>query len=161
MAIISLLSGPLLGIAGTVISNWFKQKDAKINLDAKRIDYDHELALHKLNQTARSEELEGQAYLANMQMATETLTESYKHDTGYGKVPDKWVVLFRAVRPVLTIGLFFALLVILFLIDNTQYHMNGMTIQERIVTSLVTMFELSVTWWFGDRQINKATSKKE
>jgi hypothetical protein len=44
---------------------------------------------------------------------------------------------------------------IIFWFGDSNTITNGMSIQERIVASLLTMFEMAMTWWFADRQVSK------
>ena len=135
------------------------QKEKKIDLEELRLKQGHELELHRLNQSAKQEEYANAEYLAEITTAADTLKASYKHDSDYGTLPSKWVPWFRLIRPGLTIALFISLVVIFFTIGVDQYNINGMTVKEKIVVSIVTMFEIALTWWFADRQSSNRGAK--
>ena len=155
----TLLSGPVIGLIGKFLTSWMGQKDARISLDELRLKQDHELKLHQLNQKDAQEERASTEYVAEITLAADTLKASYKHDSEYGTLPSKWVPWFRAIRPGLTIALFISLMIIFFTIGVDQYNINGMTIKEKIVMSIVTMFEIALTWWFADRQSSNRGAK--
>lgn len=153
--ITALLSGPVIGLVGKFLTSWMGQREKKLDLQELDLKQNHELKLHELNQKAKQEEYQNEQYLVEVQTAADTLKASYKHDTEYGTLPSKWVPFFRAIRPVLTVAPFIALMFIFYTVGMEQFHINGLSIQEKITVSMITMFEIAFTWWFADRQMSK------
>lgn len=143
--LITLLSGPLLGIFGSVISGVTGYFERKQKIEERREEMAHERSLQELNMKARGQEIENEQAIATMNADSRNLAASYKHDASVGET-SIWVNnTLRLVRPVLTIYLLS--IVTYLVVANTA----GLTIQE-IAMKVLFLAEVAVSWWFADRR---------
>lgn len=140
----SLIGGPVLGALGSFVSN---AVGAFIDLKKQAQQNAHEIRLHELNLQARQAEQEHEAAIAEWQGRAEMMQASYAHDAGAGPTY-KWVAaILRLVRPVLT----FTLMAL-----TAWFFNEGAIGQEEMVRQVVFFLGVAITWWFGDRRMNRS-----
>ena len=141
--LMTALFGGATGILGTLVGKVAGYFEKKQELELMKESYKHELALQELNMSARAQELESEAAIAEMNNAAAMRSASYEHDASYGK-PYRWVItLLRLVRPILTI-----MLIILTCILFFQLSESG---QDEIASQVIFLTGMAISWWFGDR----------
>lgn len=155
----SLLAGPATGLFGSLVSNifggiagYFKRKQ---ELQAQKLQQDHETNLLQMNISARGQEMENEQMIAQMAAAADMLAASYQHDASYGPVSTKVAAVLRFVRPVLTLLLLILTGTIYFTSLDAATITVGeetMTIKDKVVMSVLFMTEAAVFWWFADRR---------
>ena len=145
----TIFGGPLLGILGSLASGWFKMKEKEAEALERQYDRGHELALLELQGEQRSQDREGELAIAQADAASRQVTASMRHDIELTKRESQWVTNIKALfRPGITL--------ILVLLDAAMFfkgvEVADLTpIREMIVTGIVFLTEVAVTWWFGDR----------
>lgn len=158
----TLLLGPAAGLVGSLLSNlfggigaYFKRKQ---DLEAQQLKQDHETKLLEMNIAARGQEMESEQLIAQADAMAQMLSASYRHDASYGPVSTAAAAWLRAVRPVLTFTLVLLTGAIFFYSSNTASITIGvevMTVHDKIITSVLLMTEIAVSWWFADRRMKK------
>jgi hypothetical protein len=149
--LIGSASGGALGIIGGVASGL-------LNFFQKRQDNKFELEKLSLRSNLQQGELAGELAKAREQGAADAFTASIKADTAL-RGEHKWVTSFRAfTRPGLT--WYFVLLMTGILAGYIAGVIALDTIDDPILQyGVVTVFNTTVmmiSWWFGQRQIEKS-----
>lgn len=141
--LMTALFGGATGILGTVVGKVAGYFEKKQELEMARENNKHELALQEMQISARAQELESEAAIAEMANASAMRTASYEHDASYGK-PYRWVVtLLRLVRPILTIMLIVLTAILFFNLSEEG--------QDEIASQVIFLTGMAISWWFGDR----------
>lgn len=141
--LMTALFGGATGILGTLVGKVAGYFEKKQELEIMKESYKHELALQELNISARAQELESEAAIAEMNNAASMRSASYEHDASYGK-PYRWVItLLRLVRPMLTIMLIILTGVLFFQLSEAG--------QDEIASQVIFLTGMAISWWFGDR----------
>ena len=145
----TILAGGATGIFGTFISKLFGVFDIWQNRINHRDDMQHEITLLKMQIDAKAAESEQESLIAQSKDASDIRVASYQHDSSYGTA-SQWVInILRFIRPILTLFL----LVAIFYIWSTG-HKTLMT-QGMILEFLTYASMTAITWWFGDRSLNR------
>tara|TARA_B100001564_G_C20641407_1_gene672336 strand:+ start:479 stop:916 length:438 start_codon:yes stop_codon:yes gene_type:complete len=128
-------SGGVLGLFGSLLSKGMGLIDGWQMRKSQAQIFAHEIRLLELQQ-------QYQQWHQQMQLQSQTVQASYRHDTSTGKA-DRWVInLLRLVRPCLTVGLILCVMV-LASADQLYY--------QSIADALLFCCTTAITWWFGDR----------
>ena len=148
MGIIDLIGmvagGPILGMIGSGITAFVAFKEKQLELEAQEKKYAHEANLTTLNIQARGQEMENEAWIAQVGAVSDMLKGSYEHDASYGPVSKKNAAALRWVRPGLT-GM-------LVLLTTAVFFASDGETQKSIAIMIVVMTEAAITWWFADRR---------
>lgn len=125
-----MITGAIVGVIGSVVNRgvaiFETRQQAKI--DEKR----------------RSDELE----LAKINAAKETMVATFTHDAAIGEGGSQWVANIRSlVRPAIT-GYGLLLITLLYFFADAAG-------KASIIASAVEMGTMSVTWWFGSRDLKR------
>ena len=137
--LITTLLGPVTGLVGSAVTSWFKEREARAALEAKKLDQAHELVL------------------LDKQAAIRGVAASYQHDMASAGKSYAWAEAIKTLtRPVLTLLLIALSAAIYFTIDPLVSSINEM--QQHIVYSVLFLTEVAVTWWFADRA--RASSRR-
>ncbi len=156
--IATILSGPLLGLLGSAFSSVMGYFEREQRMKADKAKHDHETRLLEMNIRARGQEMENEAWIAQMGATADMLAGSYEHDASYGPVSGNISAALRFVRPLLTLILVVLTGIIYFSVaDGAVIEIDGdtMTVRERVVISVLLMTEAAITWWFADRRISR------
>ena len=146
--IMTAITGGGFGAIGAIASKIMGVWEAKEERKNKALDFQHELALLDKQSALRQAETESELAIATAETAASLREASYAHDTRSGK-PYQWVVsILRLIRPVLTIGL-------LGILGSVYFYVADLSLQAEIVHAFIFMSVSSVTWWFGDRSMNR------
>ncbi len=147
----AVVTGGATGLIGTVIGGVAKHFERKQQTADKKLDYEHELTLHKLNASDRNDERESESKLAELNADLSLRTASYAHDTNYGK-PYKWVIsVLRLFRPVLTLGLVAGCFYVIPKLVNIDPALAPV-LADQYLYLVVT----AVVWWYGTRDTGKS-----
>jgi hypothetical protein len=135
----NVASGGLLGLVGNVASfgmNWFKSKQ----------EFEHQTKMLQLQSEAKTAEAASAIAVAREQGAAAAFTASIQAE-GLISGEHKWAKTFRAItRPGLTwAGLVSSIICGLFSIEN------DLVMATNIYTGMM------ISWWFGQRQIEKSS----
>ena len=148
--ILTMLLGPLTGIAGSAIgtlTKWLEHRQRMAELDRQQA---HELKLQQLNIQARGQELEQEALIAQTQAHADAMAASYRHDASAGQT-HKWVAsALRLMRPLFTLILIVLAGVIYFFASPVDL-VDGKSVREHVALTVIYLAEVAVTWWFADR----------
>ena len=141
--IMTALFGGATGIIGTVIGKAAGYFEKKQEMEILKENNKHELSLQEMQISARAQELESEAVIAETKAFSEMRSASYDRDASYGK-PYRWVItLLRLVRPILTIMLIILTAILFFNLSE-----NG---RDEIASQVIFLTGMSISWWFGDR----------
>lgn len=134
------LGGGLLALV-TEGFKWFKGHREK------KMDFEHEITLLKMQSAVAKEETERETYIAAVDAQTDMLQGARRHDSSIKDVA-RWVNNVRAmVRPALT---FYTVIV------ATYFYLSGNdAIRLEIVASFMLMMEAIIAFWFTGRVITK------
>ena len=146
--IASILGGPIVGLIGSGVSAFFKEREHKAALEEKKVDQAHELVLLDKHAAVRGQELENERAIAEVDAVARQVVASYQNDAAVLPAHG-WVADVKALfRPFITMMLVALSAAIYFTFDP----MNGLNpLQERIIASMLFLTEVAVTWWFADR----------
>ena len=153
--IASILTGGatgLLGVGITFAVDYFKRKQAhEHELELRRIDLDISRAESASAERIAATEAEGE----ESSRAWGALEASYRASTTRWSHGDsQWLVLVDVIRgltrPALTWGFVILTGCIYFLLSE----IDG-PIRERIIETVLYLTTVTVTWWFGARQVAK------
>jgi hypothetical protein len=161
-----------LGLIGTVAGGFMKFKTMKeMNVHQQRMVELESAALvqeAEMNQRMTEIQVEGALSIAEAEAAQQALSGSYKEatsrwssaSTGFANIALVFVDVVRGLtRPVLTF----------YLIWNANRTLERMTTVTDGITDPLLMYiaqanvlmaSTSVTWWFGDRAVNKFLTRK-
>lgn len=154
--LMSVVSGGLTGLIGTVVGGVFKFLDRREEAKAKVAEFQQEQALLRLQMEAGRAETENELAIAQAQTSREQLIASYSHDMAGGSGYPWVAASLRLVRPLLTFTLIVLTAAIYFTME-TDAIVEGLALQAYIVNTIVYTTSAAVLWWFGDRamQIKK------
>ena len=148
--LITTLLGPVTGLVGSAVTSWFKEREAKAALEAKKLDQAHELVLLDKHAAIRGVEMENERAIAEVDAMARGVAASYQHDMASAGKSYAWAEAIKTLtRPVLTLLLIALSAAIYFTIDPLVSSINDM--QQHIVYSVLFLTEVAVTWWFADR----------
>lgn len=154
----SLISGPIIGLVGSGISAFVNYKNRQLDLQENREKRDHELQLYDKQVAFKGVEMEHELDVQSIKAAVDLRTASYTHDASYGQ-PTGWAVnALRLFRPGLT-ALLLGLVCVFWFTIGDDISFEGMTMQQKIVTSIVEMAGMAMAWWFGSREQAKSRAK--
>jgi hypothetical protein len=139
----SILTGPVIGgimSAGSHIlsgvTNYFAAKQA---LESRKLEMSHEAAMFPLKLEASKEENAWRGFLSSQEAAK---------DVGDNALP--WAATVVAItRPALTLLVLLVVACCLPWISTDQ--------RTGLLATLIDMFGVAFGWWFGNRQLSKAT----
>jgi len=144
----SVLTGGATGLIGSILSKGIGLFEAYQERKNMQLEFEHELALLDRQAKLKAQETENALAIANAETAASLREASYRHDTRTGR-PHNWVIdTLRLIRPVLTI----LLIGLTWFIYST---IADATVQMEITASILYMTASAVTWWFGDRSLNR------
>ena len=147
--LLNVLTGGGLGLLGSIVSKVLGLFEAAQKRKDRVIDHAHELALLRLQGEQRVVEREHELAIAQESTFGAVRAASYQHDESYGSNgASAWL---RWVRPVLTLMLIALTAVVYF--TTTDLGARG-----DISSAVTVMAMMALTWWFGDRQLNKMSS---
>ena len=161
--IMSVVTGGATGLVGTVLSGvlgLFKESGERKHEIALR-ELDIELAKAEANAAERVAAVEAES--AEAQAEWGALEASYReassrmsraHEGGAMKVVD---VVRGLIRPLLTVALVAAVIVIFFYVGVPELDAEKMG--ARIIETVLYLATAAVLWWFGQRQIEKRAVK--
>lgn len=157
LGLVTTLLGPVAGLAGSVVTSIFKEREAKSALELKKIDQSHELMLLDRQAAARAAETENERAIVEIDATARGVAASYAHDMASSGKSYAWVEAIKGLfRPFITILLISLAGAIYFTIDPFVSAINEL--QQHIVYSVLFLMEVAVTWWFADRA--RASSRK-
>jgi hypothetical protein len=169
--LLSLFGGPAAGIIGSVVSNVFgsvtEHFKNKQEMEAKQADRAHELLLLDRQAELRAGEQESEERIAMANSLADQLGASYDHDASYG-APAPWAAtVLRFVRPTLTLMLVAFEVAIYFTysgdlkveVDGATGEVAMLSVQDKLVLSVIFLTEMAFTWWFADRRIGRKAEK--
>ena len=140
--------GGATGIVGSIIGkvgNWLEEKQ---KIEAKTLEYKHELKLLELQGHMSAKEQENELALIGIGASRDVINASYTHDTNFGQA-SQWVInILRLVRPTLTVILIILTGLIAWKMASIETEQQSWNSLIEQVTFLTTM---AVSWWFGDR----------
>lgn len=162
----SLLSGGVVGLLGSLVSNvfgYFKSKQehqqqlAFRRLDAELAESDHRYALEQIRTEAeyKTQQLQIESERAVSVAEHQALVASYESDKPYSGSSRLLLVaefMRRITRPVLTFLLVFFTMGIYISADSV--------LRDLVVRAVIAMTATVVAWWFADRQIAKQIGNK-
>ena len=108
------------------------------------------MKLLELQSRERSVEREHELAIAQEATFGAMRTASYEHDESYGT--NRFTAWLRWVRPALTLILISLTAVVFF--STTDFG-----VRAEIANAVVVMAMMALTWWFGDRQMNKQATR--
>ena len=166
-------AGGLLGTLGQAVLSWYKRKEdhahelAIREQDRLDAESDYELSLRQMQLEAelgmQRVKLEGEQAreLAEVEGATarevaaqESLQASYEHDKAtYG---GGFVDTLRGlVRPLVTLANMAILLTLAVLCYRQLQGELSSEVARQVITTFLGLATLTITWWFGGRQVDK------
>jgi hypothetical protein len=151
----SILSGPIVGLFGSIVSAFVAFKERQQKIEEQKLAQAHEVRLLEMNINARGQEMENEQIISQMEAMSEMLSASYQHDASYGPVSENMAAFLRLIRPSITLLLIILTALVFFMVEDAAIITVGeeaMTVQERVVMSILFMTEAAVTWWFADRR---------
>lgn len=141
----SALSGGIFGVVGTALGRLGGFFERKQTFAQERARWAHEIQLQELTARTKAAETEAEHRLIDTQGAWQALSASYEAEARIGE-SYAWVNAVRALtRPVLTLFLWIAALIIFW---NTAHTDGAHAAFVETVTFAATAATL---WWFGDR----------
>lgn len=155
--IATILGGPIMGLLGSVVSAFTKEREHKMNLEDKRADQAHELALLSKHAAQRGAELENDRAIAEADAVSRSVVASFQHDAASAGHSYPWVDAIKTLfRPAITL-LLVALAGAIYFTFDAATTINAL--QEHIVYSILFLGEVAVTWWFADRARNSIRNR--
>lgn len=161
----SVASGGALGLVGAVVGKIGQVFQAKQELKAKKLDYEHELKLLEMQQSEKSREDLHEVSMVETQGSYSGLEASINAEAQISNV-SVWVNNLRSLtRPFLTfsllavVGWMFVTLMsaIQTGTDNALVALLGQAavvdILTYIIYSVVFSSSTAIVWWFGDRAL--------
>lgn len=161
--VMSVVSGGATGLLGTALSGvlgFFQSRSERGHeIEMRRLDID--LAKAEAASAERVAAVEAES--ASEQAEWSALEASYReassrmsgvHERGALKVVD---VVRGLIRPLLTVALVAAVIVIFFYVGVPE--LDAATMGERIIETVLYLATAAVLWWFGQRQIEKRAVK--
>ncbi|MCO6440295.1 MAG: hypothetical protein J5I81_04245 [Nitrococcus mobilis] len=144
--LLNVLTGGGLGLLGSIVSKVLGLFEAAQKRKDRAMAFAHELKLLELQSRERSVEREHELAIAQEATWAGIRTASYEHDESYGT--NGFTAWLRWVRPALTL-LLIALTAVVF------FSTTDFGVRAEIANAVVVMAMMALTWWFGDRQMNK------
>ena len=148
--LLNVLTGGGLGLLGSIVSKVLGLFEAAQKRKDRQLEFQHELKLLELQSKERSVEREFELSLAQEATFGAMRTASYQHDESYGA--NSFTAWLRWVRPALTLLLIVLTAVVFF--STTDFG-----VRAEIANAVVVMAMMALTWWFGDRQMNKQATR--
>lgn len=150
--ITSVLTGGATGLVGSLLSKGIGLFEATQKRKDRALEYEQELKLLDRQAVLRKAESESELAIADAETTGSLREASYRHDSSLGN-PHRWVVdVLRLVRPALT-------LLLLVLVGIIYASTNDLALVAGITDSVLFVFSSAMTWWFGDRSLNKSAGK--
>jgi hypothetical protein len=148
----SAASGGVLGgifsLGGAAVEYVSNRAAAKEGLEAKKVDYAHELQIKEKDSVRSRQDAQELHALETLKASFEGLQKSIDDQTVLsGKVDGPVLDILALFRPGLTIML--VLMVLVF----------GIMKLETYFLQAVELVSMAVAWWFGDRQRNRALNQ--
>jgi hypothetical protein len=178
-----ILTGGATGLLGVGIQRFFDWMKLKQDIEKMRLQFDHDIALRKVDAEIMAQEwaartkvaeveaagreavADSQAFAASFQTEPARYSEGIKPTRGQGWLLVLLDVLRGIVRPGLTLYLCWIATMmyeesraVLALADLTTDTKLVMSVYTQIVFTLLYLFTTCVLWWFGTR--NKAPQPK-
>lgn len=156
-SVVSAGSGGILGIAGSLVSGFFKGKQKKAENAFKQLEWDQEARMMELNMKADQVETENELELARSQGSYTGLEQSLRAEAAIG--PTHMIVsdLKALFRPFLTLSLWgMAAYVFIKVVQNPSGILTEAEVLELIRYMVYSVFfcaSTATTWWFGDRAL--------
>lgn len=148
------VTGGLFPLIGTVVGIFKAKQDYAFQLESRRIDKE----IIQLQGNIDAAKLAGELAKLREQGAGEAFTASQQAETALGKSKG-WVGAFREItRPALT-WFYQALLVGLTVMILTGFAVQQIEdpLLQYIIISIVNTATFTVSWWFGQRQVDRMT----
>jgi hypothetical protein len=158
-------SGGILGIAGSLVSGFFKSKKQKSDREFQEKQWQHEIEVHKVQQETRKQETEDEMSLIALQGSQSGLVESIKADSSIGSTHPIINGIKALYRPFLTTALWILAYLIFRSIVNNDLEdiITKLEAKELIRYMVYTVFFCASTatmWWFGDRALSPPSMTK-
>ncbi len=159
---LSAAGGGLFGVAGTVLGRVVglfemreRRRDQALAFEHETRRWAQEQEMQRLQNAARRDETESELALAQAAGAWSALGASYAAEAAIGP-SYRWVEAVRGlVRPVLTVGLWCAVVSIFFRTASDQARWLAEAERAETVAYLIDSVVFAATaatlWWFGDR----------
>lgn len=130
----------LIGLFGSLISEFFKLRRSKDEFNLRKLELDYELKRMQHELTLFNAQASSALEVTSLNREADILQSSYDHDANIG-ASYKWVNALRSlIRPVITLLLILGIFILP---------------QDRIIAlSLHTLLFVVIGWWFGDRTLN-------
>ncbi len=157
--VVSAGSGGVLGIAGSLVSKYFKGREQRADRTFEEKKWAHEIELHKLQQATRGQESEEELELLRTQGSQQGMLESIRAEAAIGPT-SVWVNNFKACwRPLLTLLLWVLAALIFYDIDGPRWQgilepQDIIALLRYMVYSVFFCASTATTWWFGDRALS-------
>jgi hypothetical protein len=148
----NVATGGALGLLGNAVTfglSYFQKKQ------------EHQQAMDKAESDRKTLQLQGQLAAAQtageMAVAREqgdadAFTESQKSETALSSLDSyKWVNAIRSMNRILITWFLIALVYVIYLKTRSP------ELLQYIVANVVTMCSMTITWWFGQRQLDRSS----
>lgn len=155
------IGGGILGLAGSLISGWMKQRAIESERRFEKEKWGYALQQKKLDMEASAQETEQELAIVSQEGSWQGLDRSTQHDTVLIEHSSSWVNNLKSLfRPILTTILQSGQLWMIYLFITADPMMmqivNGSgdaasDIMKYVINSWVFAAQTSVVWWFGER----------
>lgn len=136
--LLTLLAGGGTGLLGSLFGRITGLFEEKQKIKRLEIELAHELKLQEMQISARINEREHEAEIAETGAYAQALIGSYSHDSSYANTLLRWV------RPALT--------VFLLVMTGWVYHTSSGDVVKADIAKLIVFYAgTAVAWWFADR----------
>ena len=155
--IAGFFTGSGLSVVNKVLDIFSRGYTKKIELQSRKMDYEHELNLQGIEHQFKLDQAETEREVAMVYTDSSNLESSFKHDASYG-TPVKWAsTVLRFFRPLLTL----LLLIMTVWVINRALRFGTLTSAEilLLVDQLFGFTAVAIGWWFGDRSIEKLSAR--
>jgi hypothetical protein len=158
--ILSLLTGGATGIIGSAIGKFFGFLKSREDRATQAMNNKHVERLHELTLSSEASERESEERIASTAAAVQMQAGSHKHDASYGSVGLRSATALRFVRPIITFALIGLVAVFWFTIGMDNELIDGNAMKTQIISTVLYITTVAITWWFGDRAPDWLRSKR-
>lgn len=155
---VSAGSGGILGIAGSLVSGFFKSRQRKQELAFKEKEWEQEIRMQELVIKAKERETENELAILETQGSYTGLSESIKADAAIGETHMIINDVKALFRPFLTISLWGISGWVFWRVclnpNNILSDSEAIALIRYMVYSVFFCASTATTWWFGDRALN-------
>ena len=169
-SILSVASGGLTGLVGTVVSNVYTYKSKQLDIELEKTKFSNELEQRKLDAVIMEKEYAAKTQIAEISANAETnkadaaaLTASYNEPTRYSNptllsTTQEWVMIgLDALKAIIRPGLTIYLCVLTSLIYSqtrgllTTAENDSVALLTKLVDTILYLTTTCILWYFGSR----------